>query len=335
MKDLKRAFDLARALTRRFFNWISQGNTRVKVIFLLLSAVLWFLIKLSKPGYESVVKLPITVKNIPENQVLVSVSPRQLSLRLRANGFNLLKYSFLRYQDIALDLRHRELDSSGMYHWSSQALTRELTAQLSERVRVLAVNPDSVTVKLNRLVTRAIPVVPRVALEAQGGRVLYAPPQTEPAQIQVTGPLDKLRTLDTLYTETWRIQSPEEDSLRRELPLKLPAVEGLQFAQTAVTTTVKVARLTEKTVTVPVEIRSSPPHTQIELFPPQVEITYQVALRDYQKVNAGKFELFVDLEKQPLGPERRFLDLQVGTVPPQVREYRLGRSRVEFIARAL
>jgi hypothetical protein len=335
MSNPKSAMEVTRVLARRFVNWIFQGNTRVKILFLVLSAVLWLLIKLSKPGYETVVKLPLVIQNIPEEQVLVSTSHDKLSLRLRSNGFNLLKYSFWRYNEVKLDLSDMAPDSALRYQWSSAEMTRELTDQLSKQVTVLSIQPDTIAVALNRMITRAIPVKPQIEWDPTGPRVLYEAPRCEPAEVKVTGPRQQVEAIDTLYTETWRLGAPEQDSLQRRLNLALPATDALKFPQRQVRVTVKMARLTEKTVAVPVELRHQPSDLEVELFPSQIEVIYQVALRDYNTVNAKGFELYIDLKEEALWQEKRFLSVKVGTIPPQVRNFRLTRKRVEYIAKAL
>ncbi|MDR9374651.1 MAG: hypothetical protein RI565_07270 [Schleiferiaceae bacterium] len=335
MSNPKNAMEVTRVLARRFVNWIFQGNTRVKILFLVLSAVLWLLIKLSKPGYENEVKLPLVIQNIPEEQVLVSTSHDKLSLRLRSNGFNLLKYSFWRYNEVELDLNDLPPDSSLTYHWDSQEMIRELTDQLSKQVKVLSVQPDTISVALNRMITRAVPVKSQIEWDPTGPRVLYEAPRSEPAEVKVTGPREQVEAIDTLYTEKWRLGAPDKDSLQRALKLDLPANQALKYQQNKVRVTVKLARLTEKTVSVPVVLRHQPADLELELFPSQIEVIYQVALRDYSAVNAKGFELFIDLQEEQLGPEQRFLSVQVGTIPPPVRNYRLARKRVEYIAKAL
>ncbi len=327
--------EVTRVLAQRFVNWIFQGNTRVKILFLLLSGFLWLLIKLSKPGYESEVKLPLVIQNIPEDQTLVSTSHDKLSLRLRSNGFNLLKYSFWRYNEIKLDLREMAPDSALTYQWSTAEITQELTDQLNKQVTILSIQPDTIAVALNRMISRSIPVKPQVKWDPTGSRVLYEAPRCAPAEVKVTGPQQQVEAIDTLYTETWPLGAPEKDRIQRRLNLALPDQEALKFSQQQVQVTAKMARLTEKTVAVPVELRNQPSDLDIELFPSQIEVTYQVALRDYNRVNVKRFELYIDLKEDSLNSDKRFLSVKVGPLPPAVRNYRLARKRVEYIAKAL
>lgn len=318
-------------LGQNLANWVLQGKTRVKFSFLVLSIIMWLLIKLSKPGYVSEVSVPINFRNLPEDKILLDASHHSLQLRLKANGFVLLKYSFLNFKELQVNLSELQVGDKEEATLPSNYFKSDLESQLQEDVQLLHTYPDTLRFQVSSLVKKEVLVNPQVKIGSNSSRHLYQPPLTDPSMVEVQGPQSEIDKVDTLRTELWTIEATAQDTLFRSLNLQLPDLSFTSFSHQSVTTRVILAKLTENTVQVPIQARNVPSDLQVELFPRRVAITYQVALQDFDRIQASDFEVYVDFKDEVQSKEGA-LKIYLEETPSLIRKARLGSKKVEYIA---
>jgi len=310
---------------------VLQGKTRVKFSFLVLSIIMWLLIKLSKPGYVSEVSVPVSFSHLPEDKVLLDASHQALQLRLKANGFVLLKYNFLNFNELQVDLSDLHLGKKEMGSWPTSYFKSDIEAQFLEDVQLLRIRPDTLRFQISTLAKKKVLVNPQVKIGPSSTRHLYQPPLTNPSMVEVQGPRSEIEKVDTLITETWTIDATAQDTIVRELGLQLPDLPFTSFSRQSVSTRVVLAELTENTVQVPIQARNVPSNLQIELFPRKVAITYQVALQDYDRIQTSDFQVYVNFENG-IQTKEGSLKIYLEEAPSLVRNARLGSKRAEYIA---
>ena len=69
----------------------------------------------------------------------------------------------------------------------------------------------------------------------------------------------------------------------------------------------------------------------MELFPAEIEIKYQCALRDFKDLRADEFFIYADYQEVAERPNAQFISLRFEQPPKQVRSLSLLTKRVEFI----
>lgn len=311
--------------------WLVKGNNRVKFFFFLLSVFLWFLIKLSRPGYLNEFQFPLSFTNLPQNKLLVESPNNYANITLRGDGFILLKYALTSFKAIEVDLSRLGRKNNGDYYWLPPNHIKLFTSRLVDGVQIVSIEPDTLTFNLSALSEKKIPVKPIIKIDPQLGQKLYQSPIVKPDSITVAGPQNQIDQISFVETQEWTIM--EQGAKSREKKLKLNWKKGTEIKSEIQEAVVKVdlASITEETQKVPITVENVPDSLRFEIFPKQVEIRYRVALRDYDKVKPEEFAVVVNFQELKKNPEKRFLTVNVDNYPPFIEELILDPKRVEFI----
>lgn len=317
---------------QKLWHWSTLGSNRVKFFFLLLSVFLWFLINLSEEGYVSDLQFPVKYTGWSEDRILLNHPPEYIQVRLQANGFALLKYGWWSFKDLEVDLSGLNRDVQGRYYWLPNRNFRSLESQFKEETRILSISPDTVFFDLVPRQRKLLPVRAQVELPPQSILQVYGDLLIEPDSVWLSGPASSLEDLEFVTTKTWQLGVEEmRDSLARTLPLDLPDDADLSTESERVEVRVRLTRITEESLSVPIQVRQVPDSLQVEVLPAQVEVTYRLALRDLDKVQPENFKVYVDYRDFEANPSARYLSLQVAETPAVVKKVKLQPKRVEYI----
>ena len=312
-------------------DWALRGSNRAKFIFLLISVFLWLLIKLSKPGYVKTLSFPVEYENLPADQILMNEPPQRIKLRMRANGFTLLKYSLGSFKTLEVDLEpYAERNEAGAF-WLPDRNFLGVETQFNEEAQILDISPDTVEFVFSTLETKRVPVALNLQLSENSPMKIYGTPLVNPDSVELVGPPELLREIETVESYPYKIPLSTEDSLKLNLPLKKPAGEQIEMQVQQVKVLVNLSRITEDTLEVPVQIRNKPDSIGLEIFPKKINLTYRVALKDYHRVQTSNFFLTVDYREVAAREEARFMTVQVEDKPAFVQKTELNPKRVEFI----
>lgn len=308
------------------------GKGKIRLTFLGLSLLLWFLIKLSKGGYVSTLDFSIDYSDLPEGMVFTESPPNALQIKLQGTGFDLIKYGWFNYKDLDVDLRSLETDRKGRSYWTSASAVNYLEAQLSDGgTRILAIHPDTVFFNISRLITKKIPL--KLDLKYQFDtttHVLYGEPWLSTDSIVVEAPAEALQQLPNISTQEIRIKEAS-DSLSLDVGIKVPELPHLKVQTESVSLKLEFSALTEGLIQVPILAINLPDTLKMELFPSQVGLTFRCALRDYKNIRPEEFLVYADFNQIKTEPDRRFLYLSLENPPSQVRKVQLQPKRVEYL----
>ncbi len=122
-----------------------------------------------------------------------------------------------------------------------------------EEVEIVEVKPTAVPVRVEKLVTRRLPVEVKTVGRLKEGTEWRSPPSVTPAWVRATGPASVIRSVTAVSTEEIGIDDLAEGPYREDVPL-VP-VEGLQFDEKRFTVRFEVVpRLLSRTFdSVPLE----------------------------------------------------------------------------------
>lgn len=183
------------------------------LLALVAASVLWYLLSGQRDENISVrgVKATLTLVNLPRDLVLTSTVPDTVALQLRGPLSRALDTSSL--IEVLLDLSDAR---PGTSTWAID----DNAIRLPPQVEVVSVEPATITVDLERLQTRYIPVRPLLeGVPAPGFeiRTLTAAPQ----QLMVQGPGSRLDPLEAVETTPVSIEGatgPVEATVQARLP---------------------------------------------------------------------------------------------------------------------
>lgn len=312
--------------------WFAKGTNRVKLIFLALSTLLWFMIKLSQGGYISEASFKLDFINLPQDQVLLEQPQEQLQLRLQGPGYALLKYNWFNFSSLEIDLKTLRKDSQGRAYWLSEEAKAYLQQQIgNEELEVLQVSPDTLFLNTARLERRSLPVKLNLQIAFDtNAYCLYQAPVIKPQEVWISAPAQFFQENKFLETEEL-IWSEAEDSVDFELALNVQQSPHLKVEQEKVRVHLSASPLTERSLKLEVQPSGFPDSLRVEFFPAEAEIIYQVALRDYQEVKLSEPALFAPAPPLNVLADQRFLSLELEGLSPKIRAYKISPKRVEFI----
>jgi hypothetical protein len=211
----------------------------VFAFFLLLSFVFWYLNELSKELQGSI-NYPVRYINPPRDRIVTGDLPDKLEMDLRGPGYSILKVKLSGSRapvviDFSKVAPRRIPGQQPRYFLVTSGLTNNFSKQLHADFDILAIHPDTLFFGYDRLVTRKMPVIPRLKVDTPEGRKVII--VADPDSITVTGPQHVLDLLEGIPTRQ-RTFNRMNQNFKAKVPIDCP--EYLQTGQKRVTIEVTV-----------------------------------------------------------------------------------------------
>lgn len=315
-------------MKKRFKSGFRNSRVRDFLIFLALSFLAWMISRLSET-YTQSVSFEMQYVQAPDSLILVSAPPGHLRLRIRANGFHLLRYQLspARLQVSLSDIRR----ASGRYYLRSDAYRRQVEGQLDAGVGLLEMPSDTLFLDLQQLRSKTVPIQADVALDLAQNYMLEGALEVEPSTIHLLGPPEEIDTVTRLRTAPLRLSQVHESfshSLALEAASRMPHT---RFSANTVRVSARVFRFSETVVDVPITIVNMPDNYEIRTFPPTVGVLCRGRVESLKTLGPDDFRIEADFAAPD--PQTGRLDLRLALKPDPIHEAVLLENSVEFIVR--
>ena len=307
-----------------------DGRVITFAICLFLSMFFWLLMTLSKE-YSTTVRFPVHYKNLPPDKVVSNNLPETVDIEIKAKGFDLLAYKFRKTHDtIDIDMKDaRALNSKNVYYLLSNWRTDKVNAQFSKEIHVLKLNPDTIFINFNKKVSRSLPVKYNLSLGYSKQYNLTDSITIQPKYVSVAAEAEVINKMDSVETQQITLKNVNK-SMVIKLPLiKKPAFKHVEYSEKFVKATINVTKYTEASLELPVEVENLPMGYAFKAFPDKVTVKFNVAFKNYEKINALDFRAVVDYKKIDL--ESNKLKVQLVKIPEGIRNLKLVTEKVEYI----
>ncbi|HSC71525.1 MAG TPA: CdaR family protein [Candidatus Methylomirabilis sp.] len=166
------------------------NNLGLKLLSVILAVLLWAVV-LGEQKVEVTISIPLELKDLPRNMVLVNEPTDTLHVRLRGPG------------TLVTTLGPREVAFAGLPKTFAEGENlvpiQPGSVRVPRGIQVMEVNPTRLRVVLDAIVEREIEVSPRVEGTPARGFVVKRV-TSSPARIRMTGPKTELRRLSRVYT---------------------------------------------------------------------------------------------------------------------------------------
>jgi YbbR domain-containing protein len=298
----------------------------------VVSAFFWLLLSLSKE-YNIVLSFPVEYLNQPEDKVIANDLPSRIEIEIRARGFDLVGYKLNPEREtIRIDLR--DARASGTKNHSfllTNSHTDKVTAQFSSNIHIIQIAPDTIFLDFNKKTSKKVPVKALLKIECEDEYELVDSVRVSPAYMEVTGGADALANIDTLRTYPMTLKNVKNSVLMKMNIRKTPELKQVDLTQQTVEVAAEVAKYTEASIELPVEVENLPQGYGLKTFPDKVTVKYRVRFEDYEKINTSMFRAVVDYSKIAEGSNK--LKVSLTKSPALVRALKLSTERVEYIIR--
>jgi hypothetical protein len=296
------------------------------LFFLLISSLLWFLIKLSKE-YTTQTSFMVVYTDAPVNK-WVSTTEQRVNLSFIADGFVTLRHNLVREPNRVVEISLEEvpyrLEGGNTYSYGSQYVAERVADWLGVPSGNVTVNDDKQFFNMEDLQQKELPVRVPLDVKTQRQYVVYGNPEVTPATITVYGPKSVLDTMKAIKTAVFHATGANAD-LMAALPIDFcdGAVRG---TEASVQVKVQVEQFTETIVEVPVTVKD-PLH--VRFFPETISVKCVVPIRDYPNLSPSSFRVVADTaqlhRRQPL------LDIHLVEVPEHVVVVKTKPEQVEYL----
>ena len=312
------------------FDVLNHKKILSYLVFILISTVIWFLVTLSN-SFETNIFYPVRFSNLPENKVLVNELPHHLDITVEAYGFTLLRYYFnSSIPPLTINLKknsiHKVSGSKSKYYLLTKQTQLSIVAQLSDELKVVEIQPDSIIFDFSPIVSKKVPIHPNADYKLEKQLLLKESIHTIPDSIVITGPgsiLDTIYFIDTKQIDFGLIKS----SLNRNIGLV--SKNNVEFSDKRVNLLIDVEKFTQGSFDLPIKVRNVPDSMIITTLPEKVNVTFIAALSDFYKINEEQFTLVADYNKLT-GRLNDKLHVELKRYPSSIRSVKTNPSEVDF-----
>lgn len=305
------------------------------LICLVISTCIWLLIALSK-NYTTVIRFPVVYANLPTEQVVTNELPEEVSLQVQSYGFQLLSYKVFGGAPITIDAADYESKPLGNIYTSfvlTKSLLNEISDQLDGETNVTRVWPDTIFMNFSDLMDKQLSVRPIIDLTFKDQFKQLGEIKIDPATVFVSGPVSVLDTMEYLYTLPITMNDVSED-VTVTTRYTVSNIKDMEFSNDGVLVTVPVDEFTEGDMEVEIIAVNVPAGYDYKVFPSQAIISYNVGMKDYDRIRAEMFQAVVELPDSADRVGQTEFQLYLTRQPEEVQGVRIEPQQVEVILRS-
>jgi YbbR domain-containing protein len=294
-------------------NRFQQFLTRERAVLMVcigIALCFWVLNRLSTKFRKTT---PVRLEYFtPMGKALRTIPPQYANVSWQGTGWDLLTGIEPR---IALTVETDSIQTFYLRTIAAQQLGND----------VFSVSPEQITVEIEDIGTKNVPVEAVAILSFWKGFDLSDDIQLTPSVITVEGAKSVLENLNSLKTDTLRFQKLKDTVITS---IKLSAIPILKFSKTEVSAQLAVEQFTEKSLFVPLTVRNAPQRLQI--FPNKVKLDCTVALSRYASLSGENFMAVVDLKNVDVKSKNNTVPIVLLQQPSFVRNVKFSPQSVEF-----
>lgn len=299
-------------------------------ICVFVSLLFWLLMELSKE-YTILQIYPVSYINFPTDKVMANKLPENIVVEIKSTGFNLVINKFKQLEDtVIIDVsKQQHLPSKNHFYIVTNLQLDNIDAKFSPLIEVVKVNPDTINFNYNKKITKQVFVKTNLKLNFEEQFQLVDEITVIPKTITIAGAADFVNAIDTVNTV---FESLVKLNKPISLLLKIDKVienRQIEINPSKVKVILNVAKYTEGNVELPIEIKNLPLGFNLKTFPDKVNVKYNVAFTDFEKISPFQFRAVVDY----INIEKETNKLKVVLIkqPKEVRDVKCNLEKVEFI----
>lgn len=291
----------------------------------LFAGLLWISVKLGET-YQVVIATPLTVNGLPTGMALNAPVPRLLHLRLRGDGWQLAGLM------LGAD-PHCRIDLQSLASRQTTLTIADVVDRLGlpGGIQILDMKPDSISVLFDSLSQKKVPVVldHTVSFKERYGPV--GPTIITPDSILIEGARSVIAPI-----ESWPTTRMTFEDLKAPVDAMVPLAESDRFQlllqPSEVNVRMDVQWYAEKVFAgLPVELLSVPPHREVILVPPRIELVVRGGVDQLSQLTLNDFRASLDYTVI-LSDSTGYLEPEIA-VPQGLQIVNTRPSRLQFIVR--
>lgn len=308
---------------------LKKRKVKVFLIILLFSTLAWFINNLAR-SYNSSTSFELEYVNTPDKFLLTSKPKKHISVKLKALGFQFLGFE-LNKKKVSIDMSEMQRKDSS-YYISPDLYRKQVENQLPNSMVLLELDEDTLFFDFTSLVTKEVPVIPRLNISLASNFMLKSDIEINPAFITLKGPKNEIDTIKSVRTAYLELLNMDRDFVENLSLIKPRELETTVFSPSTVSISGKIFRFSEKIIEVPVLFINLPKGVKARTFPDRIQVLCQGKLENIKAVKADDFQVVADYASFS-GAENNRLSITLKDYPDDVNKARLLVDDIEFILR--
>ena len=317
--------DFIQVLFRRLRLIKIDRNIPVFLIFLVVSAIFWFL-QTIQGSTEVTLTYRLVIEDLPRDVVFTGDMPSDINVTYTSKGWNAFYHKFMRNNDTEMVIPFKEVSQkSGKIIIDANTLRRAALRKKPQGMTFKATSPGKIETYYSNGQYKRVPIifnghVTTTAGRYQCGTILQPDSVDIFAPKHIYGSINSVKTENVTYTDL-------EDTLQTRLALLVP--RGAKAIPDSVDASICVDIFTDKTLQATVYSENVPHNKLIRTFPLKVNVTFLVSATLYDEINASDFLLAIDYKE--LSSDSKRCRIHVRQKPGNIRNLRISPETVEYI----
>lgn len=300
-----------------------KANVKAFIFFLVFSSFIWLMVQLSKQ-YSKVISIPLIYENFPKDKV-IEEETGNLDLVVTLTGFQLAWHK-LSNPKIEVDLSKLPVEENYL-NYRTPEYQLEIDKILPLDLNKAEFLEKEIHIPFEEKEVKTVPIIPRISVSYAPGYSSEDDLKLTPNSVTVSGPKPVLDTLTKIYTKVVKRKEVDSD-LNAQVELENP--EGsLTLFEAETNYNLEVQKFTERILEIPVTILNEPENAEVSLFPPVIEIKFQISLERYNRVQESDFEIVCDFDD--LSEIDSFFIPKIKTKPDFLKNIQITPRKIEFI----
>lgn len=300
---------------------LKKRNYKAFIFFLAFTLLIWVFVQMSKT-YEDEIQISVKLEEIPQH-IVVEEQTKNISIEVNQTGFKILSVNLF---NSSFKLNFYELDSlNGHLVFNLKKNKTKLGKELRLSSNEMTFVKDSIKFSYYKLSTKKLKVQPDFKISFNKGYDSVKPFSFEPSYIEVTGNDSILKDLDYISTEE-KVFKEISDTLIGTIKLKKIDSLSINYVTKTVNYTLPVAKFTEKSFEIPIEVKSDLKGKEFVIFPKTVKVNFKTTLSNYEKIDESGFRVVAEYK-----PDEDFMLLELVKKPKQVKNVSLDNYKVDYL----
>ena len=275
-------------------------KTTVFLICLLISLLIWFLIKLTEQ-YSTEVQYPVKFINIPEGKILTNKVDSLVKFGIEERGFDLIGLKwFTRKRPFEIDLNKLGLKKQGDKYiacLNTSQWAQEITRKLNVEGNLKYVFPDTIFFRFENRYSKKIPVKSDISVSCKKQYFVYDSVRLNPDSVIITGLKSIIDTISFIKTVSKKYSETDQTVDEKIALSKNFVSKQISLNKEEINIYIPVEKYTESEIEIPVTLKNKKDNLRIKLFPDRVKVFFMIALKDFNKISSENFSCSVDLSE--------------------------------------
>jgi len=267
-------------------------NSKAKIFSLLTALFLWFYV-VTDNQFDHMVNIPLHVVNKPKGWILIRPIPSKVKVLFRGTGKNLLS---LTYRDKFIELN---------LHQSPRTKQLPITVNMIKGIPagntiipVRVIEPESVTVRLDKFTVKKVPIHPNIKLVTLDGYIQVGNLILQPDSVVVSGPKSLVNAISEIPTEKKEYKNVLKE-IQGKIPLSLPEEPTLRYSLNSVQFRADIQRIGERVLRdIPIKVTHVSSNMKVSALPSTLSLKLQGGVKLLSKLKKEDVAATIDFRSR-------------------------------------